>query len=61
MLRVMLDAEPYRKPHLREPPIATLQLAALVQEGHEPELDVSHMKGQQHLCLNLRELASVAV
>ena len=61
MLRILLNAEPYRRPHLREPPVATLKLAALVQGGHEPELDVSRLKGQQHLCLDLRELPSVAI
>ncbi|KAH7098603.1 hypothetical protein BKA62DRAFT_365371 [Auriculariales sp. MPI-PUGE-AT-0066] len=43
MLRVLCFADPYRLPTKREPPVATLQVDALLQRSHEPELDVSYL------------------
>ncbi|KAH7098594.1 hypothetical protein BKA62DRAFT_773282 [Auriculariales sp. MPI-PUGE-AT-0066] len=43
MLRVLCFADPYRLPTKRESPVATLQVDALLQRSHEPELDVSYL------------------
>ncbi|KAH7100155.1 hypothetical protein BKA62DRAFT_831263 [Auriculariales sp. MPI-PUGE-AT-0066] len=41
MLRVLCSADPFRPPTKRELPVACLQVEALMQRSHEPELDVS--------------------
>ncbi|KAH7100108.1 hypothetical protein BKA62DRAFT_831222 [Auriculariales sp. MPI-PUGE-AT-0066] len=43
MLRVLCSADPFRPPTKRELPVACLQVEALMQRSHEPELDVSYL------------------
>ncbi|KAH7107103.1 hypothetical protein BKA62DRAFT_668141 [Auriculariales sp. MPI-PUGE-AT-0066] len=44
MLRIINCAKPFRPPTGREPPVACLQVDALLQGSHEPELDASYLQ-----------------
>ncbi|KAH7098596.1 hypothetical protein BKA62DRAFT_365255 [Auriculariales sp. MPI-PUGE-AT-0066] len=44
MLRILCFADLFRPPTTREPPVACLQIGALLQRSHEPELDVSYLQ-----------------